>query len=211
MFEQKNPVNLFPKALWLFELEPGEYNEQLRAEIDRQLTPRPALAHGRTWQTAQTLHQLPVFEALSAGFLKACDTVLEHMAVIHRGFEITGCWANVAPPGSLHTPHVHPNNYLSGVYYVVAPDGADEIAFHDDAITGIRPNTRQLNAFNSPEAVLKIKPGTLVIFSSTLMHSVPVNRASSERMSISFNGVFSDFAQSIAPPRWQGIDLDNAK
>jgi hypothetical protein len=34
---------------------------------------------------------------------------------------ITGCWANVNPPGSYHPTHNHPNNFLSGVYYVDIP------------------------------------------------------------------------------------------
>ena len=31
---------------------------------------------------------------------------------------ITGCWANINPPAAYHPTHNHPNNYLSGVYYV---------------------------------------------------------------------------------------------
>ena len=34
-------------------------------------------------------------------------------------------------PGAAHGLHSHPNNFLSGVYYVRVPSGGDTINFHD--------------------------------------------------------------------------------
>ncbi|MGH8628692.1 MAG: putative 2OG-Fe(II) oxygenase [Gammaproteobacteria bacterium] len=39
----------------------------------------------------------------------------------------TGCWANVNGIGASHGVHTHPNNFLSGVYYVQTQAGADTI------------------------------------------------------------------------------------
>ena len=61
----------------------------------------------------------------------ASKSVLDQIEIDYRSFVITGCWANINPPGSPHNPHTHPNNLLSGVYYVQAPEGADSICFHE--------------------------------------------------------------------------------
>ena len=57
--------------------------------------------------------------------------VLDQEQIRYAGLEITGCWANVGFPGSRHRTHAHPNNYLSGVYYVKAPPGGNTINFLD--------------------------------------------------------------------------------
>ena len=44
---------------------------------------------------------------------------------------ITGCWANINPPSAYHPTHNHPNNYLSGVYYVAVPETGTHLIFQD--------------------------------------------------------------------------------
>ncbi len=58
---------------------------------------------------------------------------------------ITGCWANVNPPGAYHPMHHHPNNYLSGVYHVSIPASGSQILFQDPRgqASMIMPKPRQ--------------------------------------------------------------------
>ena len=44
---------------------------------------------------------------------------------------MTGLWANMNAPGAIHKMYNHPNNLLSGVYYLQTGKGADTINFHD--------------------------------------------------------------------------------
>ena len=44
--------------------------------------------------------------------------VLRFLRIGTRELEITGCWATVLAPRASHKLHSHPNNFLSGVYYV---------------------------------------------------------------------------------------------
>lgn len=44
--------------------------------------------------------------------------------------------------------------------------------------------------------------GTLLIFPSYLEHSVDENRSEEERISISFNVMFSSFTQNLGKPLW---------
>ena len=55
--------------------------------------------------------------------------------------------------GAGHRMHSHPNNFLSGVYYVQTHEGADSINFHDPRPqTGIiRPPVTGLTAENTDQ------------------------------------------------------------
>ena len=57
----------------------------------------------------------------------AARGVARFLQVDQYPMDITGCWANVNPPGSYHPMHHHPNNYLSGVYYVAVPPSGSQM------------------------------------------------------------------------------------
>lgn len=130
--------------------------------------------------------------------------VLRHLRIGYDAIEITGCWANINFPGVAHRGHTHPNNYLSGIYYVQTPDGADTINFHDPrAQTAIiRPPVTALNSVNTDQVVVRVRSGTLLLFPAWLEHSVDANLSDGERISISFNMMFSAFAEQLGKPLW---------
>jgi hypothetical protein len=100
--------------------------------------------------------------------------------------------------------HHHPNNYLSGVYYLRTHPGADTINFHDPRSQSgiIRPPVVALTAGNTDQVVLRVQNGTLLIFPAYVPHSVDANASVEERVSISFNVMFSAFAQNLSKPLW---------
>ena len=141
----------------------------------------------------------------------AVSSVLDFLKVQHDGFDITGCWANIGAPGSPHKMHSHPNNFLSAVYYVCAPEGGNSITFHDPrpqpAI--IAPPRTEMVAANAGKADLKVADGDFVVFPAWLFHSVSVNTSRQKRISIAFNFMFRDFERTMSPPRWTGrLSLD---
>jgi uncharacterized protein (TIGR02466 family) len=106
--------------------------------------------------------------------------------------------------GAAHKLHSHPNNYLSGVYYVCTHPGADTINFHDPRRqTGvIRPPVVELTAENTDQVVVKVRDGTLLMFPSYLEHSIDANTSDDERISVSFNVMFSSFTERLSKPLW---------
>jgi len=42
------------------------------------------------------------------------------------------------------------------------------------------------------------------MFPAYLSHSVPANRTNEERISIAFNAMFTDVAETMAAPLWKG-------
>ena len=117
-------------------------------------------------------------------------------------FEVTGCWANILAPGASHRIHSHPNNFLSGTYYVRTGPGADTINFHDPRIqTGvIRLSVTELTSENTDQVVIKVKSGTLLLIAAYLQHSVDTNTGAEERISVSFNVMFSSFTEHLGRP-----------
>ena len=48
------------------------------------------------------------------------------------------------------------------------------------------------------------------MFPAWLAHSVPTNESSEVRISISFNIIFSQFSEEVAPPQWGGTPYKKA-
>lgn len=210
MFENTTALPLFPTLVWLHDLEADRYrpmNDRLAKEIEAIITPRPPLLPGQTWQTDHDLHEREGFAELLPYIRKATTGALEFLELEYESFEITGCWANVNPEGTPHAAHSHPNNFLSGAYYVRTPAANDSISFHDPRPQPniIAPKVRQPNNHNSPLVNIPVKEGRLLLFPSWFRHSVMPNAGKSDRISISFNIMFPAFSERMSRPKWQGI------
>ncbi len=100
---------------------------------------------------------------------------------------ITQCWANRNPKGSKHHEHVHPNSIVSGVMYFQINEKLPPISFSKDRQDGMKLNPEKYNHMNSETFMLPCKPGELILFPSSLKHSVPTNQGEEDRISVSFN------------------------
>lgn len=208
MFEAKKALSLFPTTLWLFQV-PTEASRRINSELRTRLNELIAQAsdenHEGGWQTEHDLHTLPEMQELTGHFMNAVNEVLGDVATKNRNVAITGCWANIGPPGTGHDSHTHPNNFLSAVYYVAVPQGGNKITFWDPRhqIHILAPPVEEHNVYNSDYANLQVQEGMLLLFPAWLVHSVPVNTGPETRISVSFNINFTDFTEVISPPTWQ--------
>ena len=100
---------------------------------------------------------------------------------------ITQCWANRNPKGSKHHEHVHPNSIISGVMYFQINEKLPPINFSKTIQGGIKLDPIKYNHVNSESFMLPCKPGELILFPSSLKHSVPINQGDEDRISVSFN------------------------
>ena len=200
-------IPMFPTLVWKVELE-----AQLRERISARALPvlslmrskHPPLGPGQGWQSVHTLHTLEDFQDLVWCVRQAVAGILRFLRISYEAFEITGCWATVLASGAEHRAHDHPNNFLSGVYYLRTQTGANTINFLDPrSQTGIiRPPVAELTAENTEQVVVRVKDGTLLLFPAYLRHSVDANASKEERISISFNIMFSAFTESLTKPLW---------
>ena len=204
--ERPEVLPLFPTLVWKTRLAlevSGPLNRFLKTYLHDLV---PQLARGETWQSNHDLHRLAGLEPLVGCIEAAAESVLDGLNIGPREIEITACWATVNAPGRGHAVHAHPNCFLSGVYYVEARAGADTINFHDPrSQTGIiRPPVTQLVAANADQAVVAVSDGTLLMFPSWLQHSVDPNASEGNRISVSFNLMFSAYTERLCKPLWEG-------
>jgi uncharacterized protein (TIGR02466 family) len=204
-FDSSDVLPLFPTFVWKSQLGEAAYrpiDEQLRAVLAELCG--DDVARGQSWQSRQDLHQRAELAGLLGCVNRAVRSVLKFMRVPEQPFEVTGCWLNLNAPGAAHPLHHHPNNYLSGAYYVEVQPGADTINFHDPrAQTAIiRPPVTELVAANADQAVVRVAEGTLLLFPAWLPHSVDANASDRRRVSVSFNIMFSAFTATMSRPMW---------
>jgi uncharacterized protein (TIGR02466 family) len=204
---ESDVIPMFPTLVWRVELE-----TQLRRGTDAKLSAAlsqlrkglPTLAPGQGWQSIQTLHELEEFQELVSCVRRIVAGILRFLKVGYDAFEISACWATVLAVGAAHRAHHHPNNYLSGVYYLRTHPGADTINFHDPRSQAgiLRPPVVGLTTDNTDQVVVRVRNGTLLIFPAYLQHSVDANASTQERVSISFNIMFSAFVENLSKPLW---------
>jgi uncharacterized protein (TIGR02466 family) len=208
MFERQATLSLFPTLVWVFDL-PTREQAAINAGILRWLARstrhnergRPDL----TRQTDHDFHLKPEFYHLHAFVTEAAKGVLAELELKADQPEITGCWINVGAKGSRHHEHSHPNNYLSGVYYLATPAGAGSITFYDPRPQAhvLSVPTRRFTPQTASSMTVGVQPGRLVLFHSWLRHAVEANQAEEDRVSLSFNLMFSGFTERFSRPMWR--------
>ncbi len=205
--EVSEVLSIFPTRVWKIQLTSGFRQRvnsnilQVLNEINPDMTEIPP---GGSWQSGQDLHNREQFVDLISCIDSTAQTVLRFLKIGHNAIEITGCWANINASGASHAIHSHPNNFLSGIYYVHTHPGADSVNFHDPRPqTGIiRPPVTELTSQNTDQVVVTVSDGMLLMFPSYLAHSVAPNESDKLRISISLNMVFSLYAERLSRPLW---------
>ena len=200
-------LRMFPTFVWKASVSASVrqgIEDDVLAKLDEMRRDAGEPAPGRGWQSEKDLHHLDEFRRLVACIHDAAESVLEFLKTGNGAFEITGLWANMNPKGVAHPVHSHPNNFLSGVYYVRAFEGADTVNFHDPRPqTGIiRPPVTELTAENTDQVVVQVSDGTLLMFPSWLPHSVDASGSDETRISVSFNIMFSAYTETMSKPLW---------
>jgi uncharacterized protein (TIGR02466 family) len=211
MIQQSGVQHIFATPVWIVDLaddHAAALNARLLKEIEALMGPASPLAGGRTnWQTDPNLHRLPQFREIVALFENAGRAAADYLKLKSTDFVVTGCWANVNPPGGHNPSHTHPNNYLSGVYYLSIPEGEGRIAFEDPRIQAqvMMPPVSELTPYNGNIVTFEAKPGRLLVFPAWLGHAVPTNRSRETRISMSFNLMFRNYAEELSAPLWRGV------
>lgn len=150
----------------------------------------------RGYTSYASLDDLPTRASVFAELISHLDTHVRAFArtlefdLDARRLALDSFWINVLKPGGAHAAHIHPHSVVSGTYYVTVPDGASAIRYEDPrlAMMMAAPARRAKAARENQSFVAAAPtPGTLLLWESWLRHEVLVNKAKSERISISFN------------------------
>lgn len=118
------------------------------------------------------------------------ETCIDEVAKLEKfecdSMKICQSWANKNSPGQETHPHQHPNSIISGLFYLT--EGEPTRFFIDNMwYTGFYPIRVQQDYLKYIDFTVKQSPCQLLLFPSSVHHSVDPNRTSSDRYTISFN------------------------
>tara|TARA_B100000287_G_scaffold118891_1_gene110783 strand:- start:342 stop:1007 length:666 start_codon:yes stop_codon:yes gene_type:complete len=126
-------------------------------------------------------------------FLKAVNQYSRVVCGSNQEIGIQQSWSNLSKKEEGHTEHYHTNSYLSGVFYLMN-EPEIPIIFHSGSSIerewfSVIPDQTEDGWYNCrAESVgMEALPGSLLVFSSRLKHSVPPNDTDKKRLSLSFN------------------------
>lgn len=100
---------------------------------------------------------------------------------------ITQSWLNVTREGQAHHRHSHPNSLFSGVLYIKTEPDRDRIVFYNEGHVALKPKYSEYTTWNSGSWWLPVTQGQIVLFPSSLIHSVESVGGGCDRVSLAFN------------------------
>jgi len=130
--------------------------------------------------TPLSLHLLKLFESFSAPmmeYINGCCARCNINPSSSYDWDYTGAWFNVATRGGYNAPHTHPFSEISGSYYIRTEEPSAEYPF----------SGRIDFYYENGDNHFFPKPGTLLLFPSTMLHFVHPYYGSGNRISLSFN------------------------
>lgn len=100
---------------------------------------------------------------------------------------ITQSWINRSSKGRAHSYHTHPNSLISGVFYFRLTDSNPPIKFEKPLGSTFLSDISSMNGLNAQSFFPFLKTNDLILFPSSLGHSVDANESDEVRISLSFN------------------------
>ena len=128
-----------------------------------------------------------IFKNIKNFFGESITKYTEKVLNSKQRLVITQCWTNKNPPGAKHHEHVHPNSILSGVFFFRIGGKLPPIQFAKSVQGAMKLDPVKYNNITAETFLLPCVPGELLLFPSSLKHSVPINLSEETRYSMSFN------------------------
>jgi len=184
---QKKIANIFPTCIVGYDNPNFQTtNKHLIEELEKlELTPEPH-------QPFQTIDNHLENNPAYSEFYKWVNTCLEDYRLSFRyhcdKFKIILSWGNKADRNGAHRMHVHPNSFISGIYYISENPSP---TFFEDPRYQIRSGwwVATEHEVNNNVWACPSETGSLVLFPSWLPHYTDAQPFDGWRWTISFNAI----------------------
>jgi len=185
----------FPTPIWHFDHgADDQLNQALIKAIKVWQSNEPVglqLSNSLGWHSQDKLHLEPELLRLNSLILQNALAVVQFLKWDLQTYRLSilNCWAMVNKQYSSNILHSHPNSFLSGVYYVQAPDNCGALFFRDprEMAHMYEPPITEITLWTLQKVTYTPVVGRMIIFPSWLLHGVEYNMSTEERISISFN------------------------
>lgn len=177
-------LQIFPTPLLIV-----PYEESLEKELAylKTISYRQQKGNGNYRSDDSYLLKNEEFKNIKNFLTESVDKFTKNVLQSKQRLVITQCWANRNPTGSKHHEHVHPNSIISGVMYFQMNEQTPPIQFAKSNQDAMKLDPEKYNHMNAETFLLPCKAGELIMFPSSLRHSVPINQSQEDRISVSFN------------------------
>lgn len=193
MIEKSNMLGLFPVPI-LYDYESGyEFTSDELNYIHSHKIHKPN-SNANHFSIGSHVLDHYCMANMKSFLQKYLDRYTKDILKIKQEFYITHTWFTKNNFGEFHLPHNHPNSIISGLLYVSAGPDMGNITFHRHPSINTLTNSfaftydySELNEHNSNSWWLEVKTGTVILFPSSLDHSVTENKTNKTRICIGFN------------------------
>jgi uncharacterized protein (TIGR02466 family) len=191
---QAKIINLFPIPLFSIQI-PEKFSSILSFFESLELDPRVDTGnYGEKSKNTYILDE-PECADLKKYILDLVKQYSDLLEYDYDSYKFSQSWLTYKKPGQQHQLHNHPNSLISGVFYFGEIDEkTPSIVFHKipttDSVPFIAPKySRGKNPWNYHAFPIHPTPGMLLLFPSSVLHSVPLNNTDKVRCSLAFNVV----------------------
>ena len=152
---------------------------------------RMATGNGNYTEDKYVLNKLP---DLRLEIAKVIEQFARDILKINKkiGFKFLNSWINIHGHKDFSHSHYHSNSLFSGVYYLKCEEGQGFLEFNNNKYNNHLSSLfnfeyDELNLINNSLHRFNARTGNLIIFPSSIPHSVSTNNSQEKRYSLAFN------------------------
>jgi len=190
LYEFKLPINIFKKLT-------TDCNEVAWEHV---INRGNAIYHGKS-VINESWHNNKKYKYLVNYVNKCLEEVKKDLQLdALKNLEVCLMWPNRSLTGEWHHGHQHPWSFLSGIIYVSGTTGRtwfSRCSEYKEIINFELYKDREKHIDHDLIYKKEPKPGTLIIFPSTLTHSVDEVKDSEPRITVSFNSFPAGPAENL--------------
>ena len=184
MKEKDELLQIFPTPVLITKYD-GDISEETKYVENLEYTSQKDNKNFKSKDSYLMKHE--IFKNIKNFFGESITKYTEKVLNSKQRLVITQCWTNKNPPGAKHHEHVHPNSILSGVFFFRIGGKLPPIQFAKSVQGAMKLDPVKYNNITAETFLLPCVPGELLLFPSSLKHSVPINLSEETRYSMSFN------------------------
>ena len=186
--------NIFSNLLCVDTLEINNTDLEIFAQELQRTTDGRKYTNRGGWQS-EFIDEMPEVQLLVEEINSRLDALRFNINYKDElNLKIESMWVNINHQYSYNAPHIHPDSYMSGVYYVKVPEySGDLVLKHPSNLQPIftpRDVLKSYNEQNCSKWNISPQAGQLVIFPSWIEHEVTQNLSGEDRISFAFNTSF---------------------
>jgi len=185
-------LHLFSKVL---QLSHNEHHSEIEKNISERCTEikKKRAKGGKGWLTQDVYNSFNVYDIVQDKVFESLNNWIDNQIISYcdslkykNVIKSKKGWFNIYKKGDFQEYHQHGQSHLSAIYCLKGDKKGARIFFRNE-MNMFRPPVKEHTSITGEYYWIPFIPGQLVIFESSLMHSVEKHLCSTLRFSLSYN------------------------